>query len=213
MSGITDREKGLLVGAAVVLLSTFYFVARIQPQTAVIKALAEEVDGLEKNVNSAVLPRNSGDPDAAQKQLVEANAHLKQAQEELDALFKERVDESSNQALEGLMLEILTLASSKGVTIDTSGVYVGSFADFVIISKEELTRLQVGAQPFRFRPLRSLSLRGYYPHIQNFIKELPELRHEVNVLRFSIKPDNNKSPDQKNAAQSRGLRAELVLAL
>lgn len=213
MSGITDREKGLLVGAAVVLFSTFYFVARIQPQTAVIKALTEEVDGLEKNVDSAVLPRQAGDPDAAQKQLAEANAHLKQAREELDALFKERVDENSNQALEGLMLEILTLASSKGVTIDTSGVYVGSFADFIVISKEELARLQAGGLPFRFRPLRSLSLRGYYPHIQNFIKELPELRHEVNVLRFSIKPDNNKSPDQKNAAQSRGLRAELVLAL
>lgn len=213
MSGITDREKGLLVGAAVILLSTFYFVVRIQPQIASIKALAEIVAALEKNVNSAVLPRNTGDPDTVQKQLVEVNAQLKRSRDALDALFKKRVDEGSNQALEGLMLEILTLASAKGVAIDTSGVYVGSFADFVIISKEELTRLQADEQPFRFRPLRSLSLRGYYPQIQNFIKELPELRHEVNVLRFSIKPDGNKSRDQNNAAQSRGLRAELVLAL
>lgn len=229
MSGITDREKGLLVGAAVVLLSTFYFVARIQPQTASSKALAEEVAGLEQKVNGARPPRYAGDPEAAKKQLEEANARLEQARKEFDALVKKRVDESSNQALEGLMLEILTLAKAKGVSVDNSGVYAGSIADLGLAAKEDLARLQAGGGPFHFRPLRSLSLTGDYPHLRNFIKELPELGHEVNVLRFSVKPvpgsspgqalslskgvDGDKSQDPKNAAQPRVLRAELVLAL
>lgn len=221
MSGITDREKGFLLAAAVILLSTAYFVLRIQPQTTDIKTLAEEVTGLEKTVNSTALPRNAGDPEAVQKQLTEANAHLKQAQDAFEGVLKNRVDERTNQALEGLMLEILKLAAAKGVTIDTSGVYVGSIGDFGIATKEELTRLQVDGQPFRLRPLRSLSLRGDYPHIQNFIKELPKLGHEVSVLRFSITSplslsktaDGHQSQVQKNAVQSQGIRVELVLAL
>jgi hypothetical protein len=221
MSGISDREKGLLVTAVVVILAVFYFVARVQPQRALVKSLTEETAKLEKEVGTIVLPKNTGDPETVNKQLAEVNARLGTAREELAAVFSKRVDETSNQALEGLMLEILTLAKAKGVSVDNSGAYAGSVADLGLAVKEELTRLQSGGEPFRFRPLRSLSLSGDYPHIQNFIKELPKLGHEVNVLRFSIKSvlslskgaDGNESRDQKNTAQSRELRAELVLAL
>jgi hypothetical protein len=220
MNSITEREKGLLILAATVLLTVLYFVARIQPQTDESKALAEEVANLETAVKSFTMPRNSGDPEAVKTQLEETQTKLKQAREELDALFRKRVDESSHQALEDLMLEIMKLASAKGVSVDTSGVYAGSSADFGILSKEELSGLQAGGEPFRFRPLRSLTLRGGYPHIQDFIEGLPELKHEVNVLRFSIKPvlslskgaDGDKQA-AKAGGQPSGLRAELVLAL
>jgi hypothetical protein len=213
MNGITTREKALLVGAAVILVSTFYFVARIQPQMAQLKALTEEITGLEQTLANSVLPRSSADPEAVKTQLDEAKAQLKQSQEKLASLLTRRVNENSNQALEGLMLEILTLASSQGVSIDTSGVYTGSPADFGIAAAEELTRLKDGNEPFRFRPLRNLSLRGDYPHIQRFIKALPELKHDVSVLRFSIKADSDNGREQKKTAPPKGLRAELVLAL
>ncbi len=210
---ITDREKGLLILAAVVLLATFYYAGRIKPQMANLKALTEEVSGLEQKVDGTRPPRYSGDPEAAKKQLEDANAKLEQARQSFDALIKKHVDENSPQELEGLMLEILTLANAKHVTVDNSGAYTGSIADFGIATKEELGHLQTGGRPFPFRPLRNLSLSGDYPHIRNFVKELPQLRHEVYVLRFSIKADGGKAQDPKTSAQPRPLRAELVLAL
>jgi hypothetical protein len=213
MNNLTEREKGLLAGAAVVVLAMVYFVARVQPQKALAKSLKEDVASLEQTLASTPRPREAGDPEAVKKQLEEANARLRQARGELDALLQRRVDDHSNQALEGLMQEILTLAKAKGVTVDTSGVYTGSLVDLGIVAKDEIARLQTGNEPFRFRPLRSLSLRGDYPHLRGFIEELPRLRHEVNVLRFSLKADGGKAERRKADTQPAGLRAELVLAL
>ena len=138
MSGITEREKGLLLGAAVVVLASLYFVARVQPLRTELKSLREEVTSLEQRVRNTPMPKPPADPEAAKKELHEAKTHLARAREELGVLMQGRVDQDSNQALEGLMLEILTLAKAKGVNVDTSSVYGGSSADFGVVSKEEL---------------------------------------------------------------------------
>lgn len=208
MNNISNREKGLLILAATVMVAAIYFVARVKPQTLADQALAEEVANLQNSVEHFTMPRSSGDPEAVKKQLAETEAKLKQAKDELDALFRNRADESSHQALEALMLEIMTVARAKGVAVDTSGAYTGSSAGFGFISKDELSALQAGNEPFRFRPLRSVVLRGGFPQIKSFIEALPGLKHEVNVMRFSFKADSDKS-----GAQASGLRAELVLAL
>lgn len=208
MSGVTEREKGLLLGAAVVVLASLYFVARVQPLRTELKSLRGDVTSLEQRLRNTPMPKPPADPEAAKKQLEEAKTHLARAREELGILMQGRVDQDSNQALEGLMLEILTLAKAKGVSVDTSSVYGGSSADFGVVSKEELARLQSGSEPLPFRPLRSLSLRGDYPHIRGFVEELPRLGHAVSVLRFSLKAEGDKT--ERHRA---GLRAELVLAL
>lgn len=213
MSGITEREKGLLLGAAVVVLASLYFVARVQPLRTELKSLREEVTSLEQRVRNTPMPKPPADPEAAKKELHEAKTHLARAREELGVLMQGRVDQDSNQALEGLMLEILTLAKAKGVNVDTSSVYGGSSADFGVGSKEELARLQSGKEPLPFRPLRSLSLRGDYPHIRGFIEELPRLGHTVSVLRFSLKAEGDKTERYRAGGAGQGLRAELVLAL
>jgi len=213
MNAITTREKVLVIGASAILVATFYYVVRIQPQMAQLKALATEITGLEQTLANSVVPRGSADPEAVKTQLDETMVLLKQSQEKLASLLTRRVDENSNQELEGLMLEILTLARSQGLSVDTSHVYIGSIANFGIVAVEELTRLKNGDGPIRFRPLRNLSLRGDYPRFQRFIKALPELKHDVSVLRFSIKADSGNVRKQKKTAPKKSLRAELVLAL
>lgn len=208
MNNITNREKGLLILAATVFLAALYFLGRVKPKTIEAKVLAEEVTALQNAVEHFTMPRNSGDPEAVKKQLAETDAKLKQAREELDALFRSRADENSHQALEDLMLEVMTVARAKGVAVDTSGAYTGPNDYFGLVAKEELSALQAGGGAFRFRPLRSVVLRGGFPQIKSFIEALPGLKHEVNVLRFAFKAD-----DDKNEAQALGLRAELVLAL
>jgi hypothetical protein len=109
------------------------------------------------------------------------------------------------------MLEILTLAKAKGVSVDTSGVYGGTVAELGVVTKEESARLEGGSDPFPFRPLRSLSLRGGFPAVRGFIEELPRLSHPVGVLRFSLRGDGGSAPVR--SGPEAGLRAELVLAL
>lgn len=213
MNSITVREKLLLVGAGVILVATFYFVVRVQPERAQLKALAEEINGLEHTLANSVLPRTNANPDEVKAQLDVTKASLLETQAKLTALMTKRVDDNSNQALEGLMLEILTLASAQGVGIDTSGVYAGSLADFGIAAGKEWARLQSNGEAVHFRPLRSLSVHGDYTQLRRFIKALSELQNAVSVLKFSIKTEASPGPTPKNAEQTRGVRAELVLAL
>jgi hypothetical protein len=210
--GISHREKGLLIAAAVVMSLAFYATLRIKPQKAFYKAFEEEVASLEQQINTTRLPPVTGEDETLKKELETLEAQLKQANSAFDTLFKNRVDANSDQALEGLMLKVLALANAQGVIVDMSGVYTGSVADFGIVSKEELGKLQASGAPLRFRPLRHLALRGDYARIQRFIRELPGLDHEVTVLRFAFKTDPDKAGSSRNGT-TRVLRAELVLAL
>lgn len=213
MSAVTEREKGLLVGAALVLLATFYIVGRVQPLRADLKRLREEVTGMEQRLANTPMPRPPADPDAVHRQLDEAETRLTGAREELAVLLQRRVDPNSNQALEGLMLEILTLAKAKGVSVDASGVYAGSLAELGVVSREETARLQGGSDSFQFRPLRNLSLRGDFPAIRGFVEELPRLGHPVSVLHFSLKAERGATERQRAGGLGQSIRAELVIAL
>jgi hypothetical protein len=213
MSNLNAREKGLLVLSALVLMANFYYVGRIHPQLASLKALAERVGGLEQKVQGTRPPRYAGDLDGAKKQTAEAQARLDEARKDIDRLLDRRVDQDSNVALEGVIVEIRALANQRGVAIDESGAFSGSLQELGAVSEEELHGLQGGGERFRFRPLRTLSLTGDYPRLRNFIRELLEHKARVNVLKLTIRADSAQSVDQRSPALSTRLRAELVLAL
>ncbi len=219
---LSHREKLLLPMALAVISIVLYATLRLRPGLMQLEKLKKELSSAVQGRETLSWPsQSSADATILQKD-VQRLATIKQSEMGRLAANENRLaDLSTSSELQRLRIQISELARQHDIKVLKNLPYKTD-SDHSDASRLSLKLSDAPKEPSQTeapiiheffqlvyaRPLQHLELSATYSGLQRFIQSLGRLEHNVNVVSFEIKTDEN--PDELTQPR---LSSQLVLAL
>lgn len=222
LKSLSQREQIMLVVLSLVLLGTGYGLLRYQPAQAEIMKLEKQTANSKKKLETIKFPKEpTKNRDSLETRLAALEEEVSAKMMELDRLEQQYIPLEDPEALQGLKVNISTLAKKHDVRIRQSLPYDPKRSRLSSSrvprrartfggqpSESSLTTSFQKGEPYQ-RPLLRISTESAYPGLRRFMEELTHLPWRVTIAQFSLEATTSTSAD--SSAQQ--ISSTLVLAL